>query len=107
MGTVSSMTGYGNVKIQTELGELNIDVRSVNSRFLDFSFRCLEEFRPFEPKIRELVASTVARGKVEVRFNLTAPPRSALLISTNRRFLNFFPCRSRYLRWRLTRPNYP
>lgn len=33
MGTVSSMTGYGNVKIQTELGELNIDVRSVNSRF--------------------------------------------------------------------------
>lgn len=72
MGTVSSMTGYGNVKIQTELGELNIDVRSVNSRFLDFSFRCLEEFRPFEPKIRELVASTVARGKVEVRFNLTA-----------------------------------
>lgn len=72
MGTVSSMTGYGNVKIQTELGELNVDVRSVNSRFLDFSFRCLEEFRPFEPKIRELVASTVARGKVEVRFNLTA-----------------------------------
>ena len=50
MGTVSSMTGYGNVKIQTELGELNVDVRSVNSRFLDFSFRCLEEFRPFEPQ---------------------------------------------------------
>ena len=67
MNSISSMTGYANLKVQTELGEINIDIRSVNSRFLDFNYRCGEELRLLEPKVREATAALISRGKVEIR----------------------------------------
>lgn len=45
MSNISSMTGYANAKVQTDMGLLSIDMRSVNSRFLDLSFRASEEIR--------------------------------------------------------------
>ena len=49
---------------------LGIEIRSVNSRFLDLSFRLGEELRAHEPALRELIAGRVKRGKVEVRANV-------------------------------------
>ena len=46
---------------------LGLEIRSVNSRFLDLSFRLGEELRAHEPALRELIAARVKRGKVEVR----------------------------------------
>ena len=48
-------------------GRLGIEIRSVNSRFLDLSFRLPDELRPSEPALRELLATKLKRGKVEVR----------------------------------------
>ena len=77
---VYSMTGYasaqlspGNVPTGHEGGKsatpmrLGLEIRSVNSRFLDLSFRLGEELRSHEPTLRELIASRIKRGKVEVR----------------------------------------
>lgn len=69
MSNISSMTGYANLKVATDMGVLSIDVRSVNNRFLDLSFRAPEEIRTLEPKLREIVSSKISRGKVECRFN--------------------------------------
>jgi uncharacterized protein (TIGR00255 family) len=44
-----------------------MEIRSVNSRFLDLGFRLSDELRAHEPALRELVSSRVRRGKVEVR----------------------------------------
>jgi uncharacterized protein (TIGR00255 family) len=46
---------------------LGLEIRSVNSRFLDLSFRLSEELRQFEPALRELLVGRIKRGKVEVR----------------------------------------
>ena len=46
---------------------LGLEIRSVNSRFLDLSFRLSEELRAHEPALRELIAGRIKRGKVEVR----------------------------------------
>jgi uncharacterized protein (TIGR00255 family) len=46
---------------------LGLEIRSVNSRFLDLSFRLPEELRAAEPALRELLTSQLKRGKVEVR----------------------------------------
>jgi uncharacterized protein (TIGR00255 family) len=46
---------------------LGLEIRSVNSRFLDLSFRLPEELRQYEPALRELVVGRLKRGKVEVR----------------------------------------
>jgi uncharacterized protein (TIGR00255 family) len=46
---------------------LGLEIRSVNSRFLDLSFRLPDELRSFEPALRELITQNIKRGKVEVR----------------------------------------
>ena len=48
-------------------GLLGLEIRSVNSRFLDLSFRLPEDLRQFEPALRDLIIGKLKRGKVEVR----------------------------------------
>jgi uncharacterized protein (TIGR00255 family) len=49
---------------------LGLEIRSVNSRFLDLSFRLPDDLRQHEPALRELLQARLKRGKVEVRANL-------------------------------------
>ena len=48
---------------------LNIELRSVNNRFLDVSFRLPDEFRALEPTLRELINGAFKRGKIELRLS--------------------------------------
>ncbi|MEI7444000.1 MAG: YicC/YloC family endoribonuclease [Burkholderiales bacterium] len=64
---VHSMTGYGTVTRDHELGRLTLELRSVNSRFLDLAFRLPDELRALEPPLREAIQPRVARGKVDIR----------------------------------------
>jgi uncharacterized protein (TIGR00255 family) len=54
----------------TTPARLGLEIRSVNSRFLDLSFRLGEELRAHEPALRELISGRIKRGKVEVRANV-------------------------------------
>ena len=66
---ICSMTAFGSAKAETEHGTLNIEIRSVNSRFLDLNFRLPEDLRMIESSLREMLTREIARGKVEVRAN--------------------------------------
>jgi len=75
--SLQSMTGYASA--QTQVGtdssaahglRLGLEIRSVNSRYLDLSFRLPEELRQFEPALRELIGKHIKRGKVEMRVHL-------------------------------------
>ena len=75
--SLQSMTGYASA--QSHIGSetaavsgvrLGLEIRSVNSRYLDISFRLPEELRQFEPSLRELISKHIKRGKVELRLNL-------------------------------------
>lgn len=70
MKPVASMTGFASAARPTALGQLTIDLRSVNSRFLDLSMRIPDEWRVFEPMLREAIAGRLSRGKVECRINI-------------------------------------
>jgi uncharacterized protein (TIGR00255 family) len=72
---VYSMTGYASASTALapgSLGEmqLSVEIRSVNSRFLDISFRLPDELRQAEPALRTLITTHIKRGKVEVRAGL-------------------------------------
>jgi len=94
---VYSKTGYASVQLNIPAAEgvaesrsttaqrLGLEIRSVNSRFLDLSFRLPDELRQFEPALRELITQQIKRGKVEVRAvadsaegATSEPPSSAL-----------------------------
>jgi uncharacterized protein (TIGR00255 family) len=61
------MTGYGTAARELPHGALSLEIKGVNSRFLDTVFRLNDELRALEPPLREMVAAAVTRGKVEVR----------------------------------------
>jgi uncharacterized protein (TIGR00255 family) len=72
---VYSMTGYASAtanrasESHAEPG-LTVDIRSVNSRFLDATFRLPDELRHLEPALRDLLTAGLRRGKVELRISL-------------------------------------
>jgi len=57
---------------------LGMEMRSVNSRFLDLSFRLPDELRSFEPTLRSLVTAKIKRGKIEVRAAIEGQDGNAL-----------------------------
>ena len=64
---IHSMTGYAVASAESPRGALTLELRSVNSRFLDLQFRVSEELRAAEPLLRELITGRIARGKVDCR----------------------------------------
>ncbi len=68
---IASMTGFANVTrpiSETGVGgTISFEIKSVNSRFLDLSFRFPDELRALEMPLRELLGKELARGKVECR----------------------------------------
>lgn len=73
-----SMTGYAVETADMPSAQVILELRAVNSRFLDLSFRMGEDFRALEPQLRERIARNVQRGKLECRINL-APRQDATL----------------------------
>lgn len=61
-----SMTGFARETTTTDIGQLNLEIRSVNSRYLDPTFKMPELLRALEPELRERLQKAVSRGKVEV-----------------------------------------
>jgi uncharacterized protein (TIGR00255 family) len=62
------MTGYATASADSARGRLSLELRSVNSRFLDLQFRVAEELRSLEPLLREAIGARLARGKIDCRF---------------------------------------
>ncbi|MDR2788319.1 MAG: YicC family protein [Candidatus Accumulibacter sp.] len=73
---IYSMTGYAARTLDFEHGALNIELKGVNSRYLDFQFRTCEELRVIEPALRELFGARLARGKLECRLSFLASARA-------------------------------
>ena len=78
------MTGYAVITRETSGGTLTIEVKSVNSRFLDLQFRINDDLRAFEPMLREAIMGRLTRGKVECRvsFGRKAATGAAQRINT-------------------------
>ncbi|MGE5384404.1 MAG: YicC/YloC family endoribonuclease [Betaproteobacteria bacterium] len=69
---IQSMTGYAAKTRDTGRGALQLELRGVNSRFLDLHFRIHDDLRALETPLRELLAASVGRGKVECRLFFNA-----------------------------------
>ena len=63
------MTGYAVATSEGAAGTLTIEIKSVNSRFLDLQFRINDDLRALEPDLRAAVMAAITRGKVEVRLS--------------------------------------
>lgn len=83
---VYSMTGYATLNSGPTSAEnpnqavLGVEIRSVNSRFLDLTFKIGDDLRAAEPALRELFSQQLRRGKVEFRVWIEGKAESALRV---------------------------
>ena len=78
---IYSMTGYASVTRElaadanpnstaTGGASVSVELRTVNSRFLDLNFRMPEDVRSCESTLREMLMNKLSRGKIDIRINI-------------------------------------
>lgn len=65
-----SMTGFARREAKLPWGTLVWEIRSVNHRYLEPSFRLPEDFREIEPHLRDAMRKALQRGKVEASLSV-------------------------------------
>lgn len=75
---IHSMTAFGSGMAESAQGQLTVELRSVNSRYLDIHMRLPDEMRFLETTLRDHIGKQLSRGKVDVR--LSYHQHAALLV---------------------------
>ena len=81
--TICSMTGYGVCSRDSAAGTITVELRSVNSRFLDLQFRMNDDLRSVEPMLREAIIARLQRGKVECRLSFGKKTATSSVLAVN------------------------
>lgn len=81
---IHSMTAFARGQKQTDSGTLCWEIRSVNHRYLDVSFRLPEAFRYMETSLRASLRDKINRGKLEcqLKYQDTSSDNQSMLINT-------------------------
>ena len=73
---VLSMTGYGRARLTLHGRDITVEIKSVNSRYFEYSSRLPRGYSFLEDKLKKLVNGKIARGKAELNLtivNVEAP----------------------------------
>ena len=83
---IRSMTAFSRQEASSDLGDLILELRTVNHRYLDISLRLPEEVRQLEPLLREQIAARLGRGKLEcnLRFSSAEAGQTELVVDDAR-----------------------
>lgn len=80
MEPIFSMTGSANCIISSNIAALNIDITSINGRFLELNFKMPDSLRHLESKLREAFQKHLKRGKVDCYITLSQNLKSTLKV---------------------------
>ncbi|HSS63768.1 MAG TPA: YicC/YloC family endoribonuclease [Gammaproteobacteria bacterium] len=65
------MTAFARAESEQPWGSAQLELRSVNNRYLDIAPRLPDELRPLEPVVREHIGSRLGRGKLDCVFKIS------------------------------------
>ena len=63
---ITSMTGFGSAEKITEKYSLKVEIKTLNSKFFDASFRLPRAFLKWEMEIKALLEKELGRGKINL-----------------------------------------
>lgn len=63
---IKSMTGYGKANLSKDKREYQVEIKSVNHRYLDISVKMPRVLSYLEEEVKKQIASQIKRGKVDV-----------------------------------------
>lgn len=81
------MTGYASRVLQLESQIIQMEIRSVNHRFLDLTLKLSEEIKSFESNFRGLIAENISRGKVDLKIYIKDNKSTSVQINLNQPLL--------------------
>ena len=72
MANIKSMTGSASIADNNKIANLNIDISSVNSRYLEIFLKIPDNLRHLDSQLRALIQSKLSRGKLDcfINYNL-------------------------------------
>ena len=80
---LKSMTGYGRVKVENDLREITVELRSVNHRYLDLNIKVPRIYGYLEEMVSKQAQATIARGKVDIFVSVRAKEGADIRVSPN------------------------
>ena len=78
---IRSMTGFARSAQTSALGMLVWELRTVNHRYLEVSLRLPDDFKSLESELRQVISSSVRRGKLDATLQFKAAPDGAAMLS--------------------------
>ena len=81
---IKSMTGYGKGSLIQSSREYQIEIKSVNHRYLDISIRMPRQLTYLEEEIKKEISSKIKRGKIEVFITYQNNSKEGISININR-----------------------
>ncbi len=88
-----SMTGFARQSAESSLGTLTWELRAVNHRYLDVTFKMPDELRAHEPALRKIVGDQLKRGKVECAFHFRRAIDAAVDMELNEAMVSLLSSR--------------
>jgi len=80
---IYSMTGFASASRTLSHCALAVELRAVNSRYLDINFRLPEDLRALESQLRAVLMARVQRGKLELRASISELPAAQRTLDLN------------------------
>ena len=80
---LKSMTGYGRVKVENDLREITVELRSVNHRYLDLNIKVPRIYGYLEDVVSKQAQAAIARGKVDIFVSVRAKEGADIKVTPN------------------------
>lgn len=88
---IKSMTGYGLAGFEDDNYVVSVEVKTLNSKFLDLSIRSPKQFSDKELEIRNLVSAVLERGKVNLNLDFSYKSLDEMPVAVNEDlFLSYY-----------------
>lgn len=87
---IQSMTGFGKSEVIIDELQINVEVKSLNSKFLDLSIKLPSAFKNLDLSVRSFVKEYLKRGKIEVMIHYEKKEASKKIIINKDQLINYY-----------------
>ena len=87
---IQSMTGFGKSEVTINELQINVEVKSLNSKFLDLSIKLPSAFKNLDLSVRSFVKEYLKRGKIEVMIHYEKKEASKKIIINKDQLINYY-----------------
>ena len=83
---IKSMTGFGYSSLSKKKYSIDIEIKSLNSKYFDLNYRCNEDLGKVETEIRSISKKILERGKVDININIKYFPNKNEKLFNDKKF---------------------